>query len=120
VKLFLACFVALNPWSSSSVRVSTWGSPLARSINHRFFPPLSSKFSAGFRPVGVLPILKGQRSAGGAALTANPLAFAGILLGVLAPALRQRTWPVIAPDHRIMLVLIGAWTQSQNLAEPYC
>jgi hypothetical protein len=54
-----------------------------------------------------IELFKGWSSAGRVALTANLIASAGIFLGVLPGALRHRTWPSIALDHRVMLILIG-------------
>jgi hypothetical protein len=57
---------------------------------------------------GVAALFKGPPSAGRAALASNMVAAAGVGLGVGARVVRQQAWPSIAPDHRVMLALIGA------------
>lgn len=55
---------------------------------------------------GVTALSRGRPSAGRVALTTNLVAAAGVSLGVFPRVLRHRGAPVIALDHRVMLVLI--------------
>jgi hypothetical protein len=109
MKIFLACLMALNALVFFIGAGLHLGLTLGPFHQPQIFPAAIVEILCGISLCwGATAIVKGQRSAGRAALTANFLALAGILLGVLAPALRQRTWPVIALDHQIMLIVIGA------------
>ncbi len=57
---------------------------------------------------GVTRLVIRGGSALAAAITANLVALAGVMLGIIAPAVRAHAGWHINPDHRIMLVLIGA------------
>jgi hypothetical protein len=108
VKVSLACLMALNAsvfFFGAALHMGFLFGPFRQP---RIFTAAIVEILCGLSLCwGTTAVFRGHSFAGRAALTANLVALAGILLGVLAPALRHQTWPVIALDHRIMLALIA-------------
>jgi hypothetical protein len=74
----------------------------------RILPAIIVEIVCGFSlACGVITLFKKRRSTLRVAVITNVIALFGVLLGVLPRVLRRQTWPVIALDHRIMLLLIG-------------